>query len=290
MAKRLLAPAAPAPASAADAPAAGVPAAGVPAAGVPAAGASAPGAPAVGARGSELIALDAIKKSYNLGLPSEVEVLHGLDLRVQAGEFIALMGPSGSGKSTLLNLLGLLEPMTSGSYRLQGEPVQGLNDAALTLRRRQTLGFVFQFHHLLPAFSALENVTLPALMGEGRVSSEQRERARSLLEAVGLAKAIDKRPGELSGGMQQRVAIARALVMNPPLVLADEPTGNLDTASSGEVFALLRRIHEERGTTFIIVTHDPRLAARCDRLVELVDGQIARDEGIADGVEPVPSV
>ena len=270
MAKRLLAPAAPAPGSAAGAPAAG--------------------APAATARGSELIALDAIKKSYNLGLPSEVEVLHGLNLRVQAGEFVALMGPSGSGKSTLLNLLGLLELMTSGSYRLQGEPVQGLNDAALTLRRRQTLGFVFQFHHLLPAFSALENVTLPALMGEGRVSSKQRERARSLLEAVGLAKAIDKRPGELSGGMQQRVAIARALVMNPPLVLADEPTGNLDTASSGEVFALLRRIHEERGTTFIIVTHDPRLAARCDRLVELVDGQIARDEGIADGVEPVPSV
>ena len=239
--------------------------------------------------GQELIALDAIKKSYNVGRPSEVEVLHGLNLRVQAGEFIALMGPSGSGKSTLLNLLGLLEPMTSGSYRLQGAPVEGLNDAALTLRRRETLGFVFQFHHLLPAFSALENVTLPALMSEGRISSTQRERARSLLDAVGLAKALDKRPGELSGGMQQRVAIARALVMNPPLVLADEPTGNLDTASSSDVFALLRRIHTERGTAFIIVTHDPRLGARCDRLVELVDGQIARDEAIAEGVEPVPS-
>ncbi len=238
--------------------------------------------------GSALIALDTIKKSYNVGRPSEAEVLHGLNLHVEVGEFIALMGPSGSGKSTLLNILGLLEPMTSGSYLLQGEPVQGLNDAALTLRRRHTLGFVFQFHHLLPAFSALENVTLPALMGEGRVSSKQRERARSLLDAVGLAKAMDKRPGELSGGMQQRVAIARALVMEPPLVLADEPTGNLDTASSGEVFALLRRIHAERGTTFIVVTHDPRLAARCDRLVELVDGRIARDEAIADGVEPVP--
>ena len=235
-----------------------------------------------------LIALDAVKKSYNIGRPSEAEVLHGLDLRVQAGEFIALMGPSGSGKSTLLNILGLLEPMTSGSYLLQGEPVQGLQDAALTLRRRHTLGFVFQFHHLLPAFSALENVTLPALMGEGRVSSAQRERARGLLDAVGLARAMDKRPGELSGGMQQRVAIARALVMEPPLVLADEPTGNLDTASSSEVFALLRRIHAERGTAFIVVTHDPRLAARCDRLVELVDGRIARDEAITPGVEPVP--
>ena len=239
--------------------------------------------------GSELIALDAVKKSYNVGRPSEAEVLHGLNLRVQAGEFIALMGPSGSGKSTLLNILGLLEPMTSGSYLLQGEPVQGLDDAALTLRRRHTLGFVFQFHHLLPAFSALENVTLPALMGEGRVSNAQRERARSLLDAVGLARAMDKRPGELSGGMQQRVAIARALVMEPPLVLADEPTGNLDTAASCEVFALLRRIHAERGTTFVVVTHDPRLAARCDRLVELVDGRIARDEAIVEGAEPVPS-
>ena len=250
---------------------------------------SASPAGAAATRGSELIALGAVKKSYNVGRPSEAEVLHGLSLRVGVGEFIALMGPSGSGKSTLLNILGLLEPMTSGSYRLQGEAVQGLDDAALTLRRRQTLGFVFQFHHLLPAFSALENVTLPALMGEGRVSSTQLERARSLLDAVGLAKAMDKRPGELSGGMQQRVAIARALVMDPPLVLADEPTGNLDTASSGEVFALLRSIHAERGTTFVVVTHDPRLAARCDRLVELVDGRIARDEAIAEGVEPMPS-
>ena len=136
---------------------------------------------------------------------------------------------------------------------------------------------MFQFHHLLPAFSALENVTLPALMGEGKVSQAQREHAHSLLNAVGLAHAMDKRPNELSGGMQQRVAIARALVMSPPLVLADEPTGNLDTASSDDVFALLRRIHSERGTAFIIVTHDPRLAQRCDRVVELVDGQIARD-------------
>jgi lipoprotein-releasing system ATP-binding protein len=234
-----------------------------------------------------LIELRDVRKSYNLGRPSEAEVLHGISLQVRRGEFIALMGPSGSGKSTLLNILGLLEPMTSGSYRLDGAAVQGLADAALTQRRRRTLGFVFQFHHLLPAFSALENVTLPALMAEGRISAAQRENARSLLAAVGLAQAMDKRPGELSGGMQQRVAIARALVMDPPLVLADEPTGNLDTASSAEVFALLRRIHAERGTSFVVVTHDPRLAARCDRLVELIDGRIARDEAIAAGVEPV---
>jgi lipoprotein-releasing system ATP-binding protein len=236
-----------------------------------------------------LIALAGIKKSYNIGRPSEAEVLHGLDLQVNAGEFIALMGPSGSGKSTLLNILGLLEHATAGQYLLQGRAVQDLDDAQLTLLRRRTLGFVFQFHHLLPAFSALENVTLPALMSEGHVSAAQRERARSLLDAVGLAKAMDKRPGELSGGMQQRVAIARALVLEPPLVLADEPTGNLDTASSAEVFALLRRIHFERGTSFIVVTHDPCLAARCDRLVELVDGRIAHDEAIHEGEEPVPS-
>ena len=240
-------------------------------------------------QGASLIALSGVKKSYNVGRPTEAEVLHGLDLQIASGEFIALMGPSGSGKSTLLNILGLLEHATAGQYLLQGRAVQDLDDAELTLLRRSTLGFVFQFHHLLPAFSALENVTLPALMGEGRVSRVQLERARSLLEAVGLAEAMDKRPGELSGGMQQRVAIARALVLEPPLVLADEPTGNLDTASSAEVFALLRRIHEERGTSFIVVTHDPRLAARCDRLVELVDGRIARDEAIQEGQEPVPS-
>ena len=236
-----------------------------------------------------LVALEGVRKSYNLGRPSEAEVLHGIDLRIERGEFIALVGPSGSGKSTLLNILGLLEAMTSGSYRLDEEAVQGLGDAALTLRRRRTLGFVFQFHHLLPAFSALENVTLPALMAEGRIRAAQRERARDLLAAVGLASAMDKRPGELSGGMQQRVAIARALVMDPPLVLADEPTGNLDTASSAEVFALLRRIHAERGTTFVVVTHDPRLAARCDRLVELVDGRIARDEAVVQaGAQSMP--
>jgi len=229
----------------------------------------------------ELVALREVRKSYNVGLPTEAEVLHGVDLTVRAGEFVALMGPSGSGKSTLLNIVGLLETMTSGSYRLQGQEVGGLNDQQLTLLRRRTLGFVFQFHHLLPAFTALENVTLPALMSDGRVGAAELRRARELLAAVGLEAAMDKKPGQLSGGMQQRVAIARALVLQPPLVLADEPTGNLDTASSSEVFAKLRGIHAELGTTFVIVTHDPRLAARCDRLVELVDGRIARDEPVS---------
>ena len=226
-----------------------------------------------------LLELSDLHKRYNIGLPSEAEVLHGIDLRIANGEFVALVGPSGSGKSTLLNIVGLLERMTSGSYRLQGEEVAGLDDAELTLRRRTTLGFVFQFHHLLPEFTAIENVTMPALMAHGHVSAKERERARALLAAVGLAEALHKRPAELSGGMQQRVAIARALVQEPPLVLADEPTGNLDTASSDEVFAHLRRMHEELGTSFVVVTHDPRLAARCDRVVELIDGTIARDHG-----------
>jgi lipoprotein-releasing system ATP-binding protein len=231
-------------------------------------------APAAVPTSAPLIELNDICKTYNAGLPNEAEVLHGVSLRIGRGEFAALIGPSGSGKSTLLNIIGLLERMTTGSYRIEGDEVVGLDDAALTLRRRSTLGFVFQFHHLLPAFSALENVTLPALMREGRITPAQRERARAVLAAVGLSDAMSKRPAELSGGMQQRVAIARALVLEPPLVLADEPTGNLDTASSDEVFALMRRMHAQLHTSFLIVTHDPRLAARCDRVLELVDGRL----------------
>jgi lipoprotein-releasing system ATP-binding protein len=239
-------------------------------------------APAAEAGLAPLIELDGVRKSYNIGLPNETEVLHGLSFGIGRGEFAALIGPSGSGKSTLLNIVGLLERMTAGSYRIDGDEVSGLDDAALTRCRRTTLGFVFQFHHLLPAFSALENVTLPALMREGRITPSQRERARAMLGAVGLGDAMAKRPGELSGGMQQRVAIARALVLEPPLVLADEPTGNLDTASSDEVFALMRRMHAELKTSFLVVTHDRRLAARCDRVLELVDGHLVHDGAAAD--------
>jgi lipoprotein-releasing system ATP-binding protein len=230
---------------------------------------------------TELVALRGLRKSYNVGRPNEAEVLHGIDLTLARGEFVALIGPSGSGKSTLLNLLGLLERPSGGSYRLLGQDTTTLSEEALTLRRREALGFVFQFHHLLPAFSAIENVTLPALMRDGRVDAAARERARALLDAVGLGDALDKRPGELSGGMQQRVAIARALVQAPPLVLADEPTGNLDRHSSDEVFALMRRMHADQGTAFLVVTHDPHLAERCDRIVELVDGHIVSDEANA---------
>jgi lipoprotein-releasing system ATP-binding protein len=232
-----------------------------------------------------LLEINDIHKRYNLGLPNEAEVLKGTSFNIARGEFVALIGPSGSGKSTLLNIIGLLEQATTGSYKIEGEETSSLNDAALTLRRRSTLGFVFQFHHLLPAFSALENVTLPALMREGSVSPEQNERGRAILKAVGLEAAMEKKPGELSGGMQQRVAIARALVLNPPLVLADEPTGNLDRAASDEVFELLRKMHAELKISFLIVTHDPRLAGRCDRIIELVDGSIVSDKPVTDSAK-----
>ncbi len=232
-----------------------------------------------------LVALQGIRKTYNAGLPNEQEVLHGIDLSMLAGEFCALIGPSGSGKSTLLNILGLLERASGGVYKLAGSHVTALDDDALTHARHATLGFVFQFHHLLPAFSALENVMLPAMIGgAGKADSTRnttRERAAHLLDAVELQDAYHKRPNELSGGMQQRVAIARALVLAPRLVLADEPTGNLDTHSSDSIFELMRQFNREQGTAFLVVTHDPRLAARCDRIIELVDGQIASDRANA---------
>ncbi|MCK6575615.1 ABC transporter ATP-binding protein [Myxococcota bacterium] len=204
--------------------------------------------------------------------------LRGVSLTLHAGEMAALIGPSGSGKSTLLHLIGLLDRPTAGSLRLNGQDPTTLSEPALAALRGRSLGFVFQFHHLLPAFTALENVMLPAFGDEGRLSAETRARATALLTAVGLEEKLHARANQLSGGQKQRVAIARALSRNPPLVLADEPTGNLDTVASHEVFELMRRFHRERGVTFLVVTHDPRIADRCDRVIEIVDGRIARDE------------
>jgi len=226
---------------------------------------------------SPLIELAGIRKSYGTGTEVEVEVLHGIDLALHAGEFAALIGPSGSGKSTLLNLIGLLEPPTAGSYRLLGQETSALSDDAITALRGNAIGFVFQFHHLLPAFTATENVLLPRLIAAGPVTAPQRESARDLLREVGLGDRLDYLPRKLSGGQQQRVAIARSLALGSPLVLADEPTGNLDTHSADGIFALMRRFNRERGTAFLIVTHDPRLAQRCDRIIELVDGRISSD-------------
>jgi len=226
-----------------------------------------------------LVRLQGLRKIYNEGLPNAEEVLHGIDLQIMPGEFTALIGPSGSGKSTLLNALGLLETASGGRYELAGRDVTVFDDDERKRARHDVLGFIFQFHHLLPAFSALENVMLPGLMRpkEKGGAVAIRRRAAELLEAVGLADAMDKKPQQLSGGMQQRVAIARALVLAPRLVLADEPTGNLDTHTSDSIFELLRRFNRDSGTALLIVTHDPRLAARCDRIVELVDGRIADD-------------
>ena len=224
-----------------------------------------------------IVELADIRKTYNEGTAVAEEVLHGVNITLHAGEFACLIGPSGSGKSTLLNLIGLLERPSAGSYRLKGRAIQEAGDDERTRARLETLGFVFQFHHLLPAFSAIENVMLPGLMKDGAFTREQRANAQQLLTAVGLADALQKPPKELSGGMQQRVAIARALALAPDLVLADEPTGNLDTHAADEVFALMRQFNETKGTAFLLVTHDPRLAARCDRVIELRDGTIVGD-------------
>jgi len=218
-----------------------------------------------------------VRKSYDKGKPTENEVLHGVDLALGRGEFVALIGPSGSGKSTLLNVIGLLDRPDAGKLFVEGRDTSRLDEHALTRLRGHTIGFVFQYHYLLSAFSAIENVMMPLLLERGRPDAAMRERAAALLEKVGLARWAANPVGNLSGGQQQRVAVARALAMGPPLVLADEPTGNLDTKSADGVFELMREVNAANGTAFLVVTHDPRLAARCDRVVELVDGRIVTD-------------
>lgn len=222
-----------------------------------------------------LLRLEDVTKDY--GERVITRVLHGISFAIAPGEFTALIGPSGSGKSTLLNLLGLLDRPTSGRIRLRDCDTGALGQRALGRLRGRTIGFVFQFHHLLPAFTAVENVMMPILADRGRADDEMRGHAIGLLERVGLADRMHNRVTDLSGGQQQRVAVARALSMTPALVLADEPTGNLDTESGDQVFGLLRQFNREQGTAFLIVTHDPRLAARCDRIIELVDGRITSD-------------
>ena len=221
-----------------------------------------------------VLRLSGIRKSYLSG-ESELEVLHGIDLTLQRGEFAALIGPSGSGKSTLLNLIGLLDRPTAGQLFIDGEETSTLPESSITKLRGQRIGFVFQHHCLIPAFSALENVMMPLLVDRGRPDTAMRQRAAELLAEVGLADRQNYLTSRLSGGQQQRVAIARSLAMNPSLVLADEPTGNLDTHTADDIFALLREFNRQSNCACLIVTHDPRLAARCDRIVRLVDGHIA---------------
>jgi len=227
-----------------------------------------------------VLQVEGVVKEY--GAQVKTRALDGVDLTLGPGELTALIGPSGSGKSTLLNIVGLLDRPTSGRVVVAGRDTAGLDEAALTTLRARALGFVFQFHHLLPAFTALENVMLPAWGDRGLPTPAMRAESEALLRAVGLGDRLHYRATDLSGGQQQRVAIARALVRKPPLVLADEPTGNLDTAASDEVFALMRRFNRELGTTFLVVTHDPRIAASCDRIVEMVDGRIRSDRQVAE--------
>ena len=225
----------------------------------------------------ETLRLDGVRKTYGVGTPVQTEVLHGIDAVLERGEFAALIGPSGSGKSTLLNVIGLLDRPTDGRVFIEGREAGALEDADLTRLRGRAIGFVFQHHNLLPEFTALENVMLPMLAARGRLDEEMRDTAAALLDRVGLTPWRDKKATDISGGQQQRVAIARSLAMKPALVLADEPTGNLDTRSADSVFDVLRDINKTSGTTFLIVTHDPRLAQRCDRIIELVDGGIVSD-------------
>jgi lipoprotein-releasing system ATP-binding protein len=222
-----------------------------------------------------VLVIDNVVKDY--GDAVKTRALDGVDLTLTPGELTALVGPSGSGKSTLLNIIGLLDRPTSGRVALAGTATTALDERALTALRARMLGFVFQFHHLLPAFTALENVMLPAWGDQGMPTRAMRVASEAMLRAVGLADRAHYRASDLSGGQQQRVAIARALVRRPPLVLADEPTGNLDTVSSAEVFALMRQFNRELATTFLVVTHDLRIAEQCDRIVEMVDGRVRSD-------------
>jgi lipoprotein-releasing system ATP-binding protein len=223
-----------------------------------------------------LVLVENVKKSF-VHEGRQVPILKGIELRIEEGEMLCIVGPSGAGKSTLLHMLGTLDLPSEGNIYFKGDNITGYSSARLAEFRNRSIGFVFQFHHLLPEFTALENVTMP-----GRIRGEREpaltERARVLLEEVGLRERLTHRPGELSGGEQQRVALARALIMNPQLVLADEPTGNLDTNTGSAMHELLFRLNEAHRTTFLVVTHSQDLAQKMPRVVHMRDGRIESDQ------------
>jgi lipoprotein-releasing system ATP-binding protein len=231
---------------------------------------------------SEALGMDGVAKLYNAGTPAEVEVLAGASLSLAAGEVAALVAPSGAGKSTLLHIAGLLDAPSAGEVRIAGDAVAGRDERARTRARRDTIGFVYQFHHLLPEFTALENVALPQrAAGQPRAAAEAR--GRDLLAAVGLAARVGHRPAELSGGEQQRVALARAFANRPRILFADEPTGNLDQETGGRVIELMEDLNREARTTLVLVTHDLALAARAHRVIRLADGRVVSDTVSAAG-------
>jgi lipoprotein-releasing system ATP-binding protein len=223
-----------------------------------------------------LVLIEGLKKSF-MHMGRKLDVLQGIDLNIEQGQILAIVGPSGAGKSTLLHCLGTLDLPTAGRIRLGKEELTTMSSTRLAAVRNRDIGFVFQFHHLLPEFTALENLMIPGLI-QGRSKREMEKRGMALLEEVGLAPRATHKPGELSGGEQQRVAVARALALDPKLVLADEPTGNLDTATSNSVHDLFFQINRDHGTTIVVVTHNPAFAERMPRVVGLRDGRVESDE------------
>jgi len=226
-----------------------------------------------------LVLIEGLTKSFQ-HMGRTLEVLRGIDLNIYAGQILAIVGPSGAGKSTLLHCMGTLDLPTSGRIRLGSEELTTMSSSRLAAVRNRDIGFVFQFHHLLPEFTALENVAIPGLI-QGRPKKEMEARAAALLEEVGLAHRATHRPGELSGGEQQRVAVARALALDPKLLLADEPTGNLDSGTSDAIHDLFFQINRQHGTTIIVVTHNPAFAERMPRVVRMRDGLVEADEARA---------
>ena len=226
----------------------------------------------------EILQLQDVSRIY--GTVNQTRALNGVTLSVKKGEFAAIVGPSGSGKSTLLNLIGALDRPSEGIVRIGGESLSDLDDAGLARLRRRYLGFIFQFHYLMPDFSVLENVLMPFALDHGSPTNAEIQEAKMILERVGLKDKMKNRATDLSGGQQQRVAIARALAGKKPLILADEPTGNLDTENSKEAFRLMREFNETEGTTFLLVTHDPDLAHQADRIISIIDGKVADDRPV----------
>lgn len=227
-----------------------------------------------------VIVIKDVCKTYTMAGGMSQSVLKHVNLKVEKGEFVAIMGPSGAGKSTFMNILGCLDRPTSGAYVLGGKEVSAMNDDELARVRNKMLGFIFQGFNLLMRRTLVDNVALPLIYANDIAPQERKKRAESLLEMVGLKGFTDRYPNQISGGMQQRVAIARALVNDPELILADEPTGNLDSKTSDEIMLFLQKLNRERGITIVLVTHEPDVAAYAQRLVRIVDGQIAYDGAV----------